>query len=54
MRKERIIIDRRQLIKIALILPIALTALLYGGGYISQFLYNYEVWQAAGVLSHCL
>lgn len=48
MRKERFIIDRRQLIKIALILPIALTALLYGGGYISQFLYNYEVWQAAG------
>ena len=31
-----------------LILPIALGALLYGGGYIAQFLYNYDVWQAAG------
>ncbi len=25
-----------------------MAALLYGGGYISQFLYNYDVWQAAG------
>ena len=31
-----------------LILPIALGALLYGGGYIAQFFYNYDVWQAAG------
>ena len=31
-----------------LILPIALGALLYSGGYIAQFLYNYDVWQAAG------
>ena len=31
-----------------LILLIALGALLYGGGYIAQFLYNYDVWQAAG------
>ena len=31
-----------------LILPIALGALLYGGGYIAQLLYNYDVWQAAG------
>lgn len=23
-------------------------ALLYGGGYVAQFLYNYDVWQAAG------
>ena len=29
-------------------LPVALGALLYGGGYIAQFLYNYDVWQAAG------
>ena len=29
-------------------LPIAVTALLYGGGYIAQFLYNYEVWQDGG------
>ncbi|WP_368044011.1 VirD4-like conjugal transfer protein, CD1115 family [uncultured Oscillibacter sp.] len=32
----------------AIIIPIALGALLYGGGYIAQFLYNYDVWQAAG------
>jgi len=31
-----------------MIIPIALAALLYGGGYIAQFLYNYDVWQAAG------
>jgi len=30
------------------VLPVALGALLYGGGYIAQFLYNYDVWQAAG------
>ena len=23
-------------------------ALLYGGGYVAQFLYNYDVWQVAG------
>ncbi|WP_367181015.1 VirD4-like conjugal transfer protein, CD1115 family [uncultured Oscillibacter sp.] len=34
--------------KLLIIIPIALAALLYGGGYISQFLYNYDVWQAAG------
>mgnify|MGYP001139455129 FL=1 len=27
---------------------IALAALLYGGGYIAQFLYNYDMWQAGG------
>ena len=40
--------SRKQLIKILAILPPALTALLYGGGYISQFLYNYDVWQESG------
>ncbi len=34
--------------KLAAVLPAALIALLYGGGYLSQLLYNYEVWQAAG------
>ena len=29
-------------------MPVALGALLYGSGYIAQFLYNYDVWQAAG------
>jgi len=36
------------LIKLLIIIPAALAALLYGGGYISQFLYNYDAWQAAG------
>ena len=39
---------KRTIVKLLLILPIALGALLYGGGYIAQFLYNYDVWQAAG------
>ena len=30
------------------VLPFAVAALLYGGGYISQFLYNHHVWQQAG------
>ena len=29
-------------------MPVALGALLYGSGYIAQFLYNYDVWQATG------
>ncbi len=33
-----------------IILPAALVALLYGGGYIAQFLYNYDVWQEAGAV----
>ena len=48
MRKERFSISRKEIIKIAVILPIALTALLYGSGYISQFICNYDVWQAEG------
>ena len=35
------------MIKLAIILPIALTALLYGDGYIGQFIYNYQVWDEA-------
>ena len=41
-------ISRKQLIKVLAVLPFAIAALLYGGGYISQFLYNYHVWQQAG------
>ncbi len=41
-------ITKKAIVKLLLILPIALGALLYGGGYIAQFLYNYDVWQAAG------
>jgi len=47
-RKERVPISKKQIVKLAVILPAALAALLYGGGYISQFIYNYDVWQAAG------
>lgn len=36
------------MIKLLIIIPIALAALLYGGGNVAQFLYNYDVWQAAG------
>ena len=41
-------ISRKQLIKALAVLPFAIVALLYGGGYISQFLYNHHVWQQAG------
>ena len=40
--------SRKNLVKLLVVLPIALTALLYGGGYIAQFLYNYDTWQAGG------
>ncbi len=43
---------RKNLIKLLIILPLALTALLYGGGYIGQFLYNYDVWSATGGSLH--
>ena len=32
------------------ILPLAVAALLYGGGYIAQFLYNYDIWQMEGAV----
>ena len=41
-------ISRKKLIKVLAILPFAIAALLYGGGYIGQFLYNHHVWQQAG------
>lgn len=41
-------ISRKQLIKALAALPFAIGALLYGGGYIGQFLYNHHVWQQAG------
>ena len=41
-------ISHKNLIKGLIALPFAVSALLYGGGYLSQFLYNYEVWQTAG------
>ena len=41
-------ISRKQWIKALAVLPFAIGALLYGGGYLSQFFYNYHVWQQAG------
>lgn len=41
-------ISRKNLIKTLLPLPFAIVALLYGGGYLSQFIYNYEIWQQSG------
>lgn len=42
------LISRKQKIIILICLPAALLALLYAGGFISQFLSNYKVWQEAG------
>lgn len=41
-------ISRKKLIKGLIALPVAVLALLYGSGYLSQLLYNYEQWQEAG------
>lgn len=41
-------IRKRNLIKILIVAPIAILAILYAGGYVSQFIYNYNTWQANG------
>lgn len=41
-------IDRKKLIKGLVLIPPAVLALLYGGGYVAQFIYNYDQWQADG------
>jgi len=41
-------ITRKELIKSLAVLPFALGALLYGGGYLGQFIGNYQRWQEAG------
>lgn len=43
-------ISKKNLIKVLLILPVAILALLYGAGYLSQLLANYDIWQAEGGL----
>ena len=43
-------IQKKNLIKSLIALPFALAALLYGGGYLAQFIYNYGVWQEAGAV----
>lgn len=40
----------KRLLKLLLLLPPIVFALLYGGGYVSQFLSNYKRWQASGVV----
>ena len=39
---------RKRLLSLLIALPPLLFGLLYGGGYIAQFLRNYHVWQDAG------
>ena len=39
---------KKRLVGILLALPPLLLGLLYGGGYIAQFMRNYHEWQAAG------
>ena len=40
---------RKRLWKLLILLPPLILALLYGGGYVAQFLGNYKRWQASGV-----
>ena len=39
---------RKRIIGIMITLPPLLFALLYGGGYIAQFIHNYKAWESAG------
>ena len=50
MFSEGIPISRKKIIQLSVVLPAALAALFYGGGYIAQFIYNYDVWQAGGAV----
>lgn len=43
-------IQKKNLIKSLIVLPFAIAALLYGGGYLAQLIYNYGVWQEAGAV----
>ena len=48
MGKEILHIRRKRLFSILLGFPPLLFALLYGGGYIAQFIRNYTIWKDAG------
>ncbi len=41
-------IDKRKILKGLIAAPVAILAIAYAGGYISQFLRNYALWQEAG------
>ena len=41
-------INKKQQIVLVCFLPVALAALFYAGGYIAQFIYNYQAWAAEG------
>ena len=41
-------INKKQKITLACFLPVALAALFYAGGYLAQFIYNYQTWTAEG------
>ena len=38
----------KKIFSLCLVLPIISFALLYGGGYIAQFIENYKIWTSAG------
>ena len=48
MGKEVFHLDKRKLLKTIFALPPLVFALLYGGGYLAQFIRNYTEWQKAG------
>ena len=39
---------KRKHILLLVLSPLLLFVLLYGGGYIAQFIYNYDTWQQTG------
>ena len=41
-------INKKQKITLVCFLPVALVALFYAGGYLAQFIYNYQAWTAEG------
>lgn len=41
-------LKHKKIISLAFILPIASFTILYGGGYIAQFIHNYQIWTSAG------
>lgn len=40
--------DKKKLICLCLVLPLMMMCLAYAGGYIAQFIYNYQVWTSSG------